>query len=80
MREQWPLAPATIESKRNVKKSRPWWGRGREESWVGRKGRNEDSERTLETTARQGGWGGRGVAALTGAGTKVGAKTNDGRE
>ena len=40
----------------------------------------EDSEQTSETAARQGGWGGRGVSTLTGAGTKVGAKTNDSRK
>ncbi len=43
-------------------------------------GRNEDSEQTLETAARQGGWGDKGISALTGAGTEVGAEGNDGRE
>src|SRR5712671_3114490 len=73
--------PIRIMRKEKAKKSRPWWGRGRgSRSRTGGGGRNEDSEQTSETAARQGVWGGRGVSALTGTGTEVGAKTNDGRE
>ena len=64
--------------KEKAKKSRPWWGRGRESKT------EEGIETKMSVNASADGppgrLGGRGVSALTGAGTKVGAKTDESRE